>query len=67
MQMERPSPRSLILDLLSTLRRGSMPVAALVGLRNPNNRALNHFSGPVPFPRMVTLNAVGGWNGHAAF
>ena len=28
--MERPSPRSLILDLLSTLQRGSMPVAALV-------------------------------------
>jgi phenylacetic acid degradation operon negative regulatory protein len=26
----RPSPRSLILDLLSTLRGGSMPVAALV-------------------------------------
>ena len=30
MQMEHPSPRSLILDLLSTLQRGSMPVAALV-------------------------------------
>ena len=28
--MDRPSPRSLILDLLSTLRHGSMPVAALV-------------------------------------
>lgn len=28
--MEAPSPRSLILDLLSTLRRGSMPVGALV-------------------------------------
>lgn len=30
MQVDHPSPRSLILDLLSTLRRGSMPVAALV-------------------------------------
>ena len=30
MRMERPTPRSLILDLLSTLRSGSMPVAALV-------------------------------------
>src|SRR5262245_22418403 len=28
--MRRPTPRSLIVDLLSTLRRGSMPVAALV-------------------------------------
>jgi phenylacetic acid degradation operon negative regulatory protein len=28
--MDAPSPRSLILDLLSTLRRGSMPVGALV-------------------------------------
>ena len=28
--MQRPSPKSLILDLLSTLRRGAMPVRALV-------------------------------------
>jgi|SRR5215468_10130114 len=28
--MRRPTPRSLIVDLLSTLRQGSMPVAALV-------------------------------------
>lgn len=28
--MDAPSPRSLILDLLSTLRRGTMPVAALL-------------------------------------
>ncbi|MEE2663460.1 MAG: PaaX family transcriptional regulator [Myxococcota bacterium] len=28
--MTRPSPKSLILDLLSTLRRGAMPVRALV-------------------------------------
>lgn len=28
--MDAPSPRSLILDLLSTLRHGSMPVAALL-------------------------------------
>jgi len=28
--VDAPSPRSLILDLLSTLRRGSMPVGALV-------------------------------------
>ena len=27
---DAPSPRSLVLDLLSTLRRGSMPVRALV-------------------------------------
>lgn len=30
MSVPKPSPKSLILDLLSTLRRGSMPVKALV-------------------------------------
>ena len=43
--MDAPGPRSLILDLLSTLRRGSMPVGALVAPLIP---ALNE-------PEMETL------------
>ena len=40
------------------------PCAAILGLRSPVNPELNPFSGPVPFPSFLTLNATGGWNGH---